>query len=137
MNVWSHCFSHNINQKLQGFLPCSAAQHRAEIFTIFGSYFGRNDDFIHSFWNLLIFGMSKNNDFANLENCQTTTGKASYPVFWARNMFFSKHFSVSIKHIDKNYFLWKFNRYIADVRNPSYHTFWANTQGDSSCESFK
>ena len=29
--------------------------HRAEILTIFGSYFGRNDDFINSFWNLLTF----------------------------------------------------------------------------------
>ena len=29
--------------------------YRAEILTIFGSYFGRNDDFINSFWNLLTF----------------------------------------------------------------------------------
>ena len=27
----------------------SVAQYRAEILTIFGSYFGRNDDFINSF----------------------------------------------------------------------------------------
>ena len=31
------------------------AQYRAEIFTMFGSYFGRNDNFINSFWNLLTF----------------------------------------------------------------------------------
>ena len=29
------------------------AQYKAEILTIFGSYFGRNDDFINPFWNLL------------------------------------------------------------------------------------
>ena len=29
--------------------------YRAEILTIFGSYFGRNDDFKNSFWNLLTF----------------------------------------------------------------------------------
>ena len=30
---------------------CSEAHYRAEILTIFRSYFGRNDDFINSFWN--------------------------------------------------------------------------------------
>ena len=34
-------------------LPFS--QNMNEIFTIFGSYFGRNDDSINSFWNLLTF----------------------------------------------------------------------------------
>ena len=34
---------------------CSAARYSAEILTILGSYFGRNDDFINSFWNLLTF----------------------------------------------------------------------------------
>ena len=29
--------------------------YRAEILTIFGLYFGRNEDFINSFWNLLTF----------------------------------------------------------------------------------
>ena len=33
------------------------AQYRAETFTIFGSYVGRNDDFINSFGNLLTFNM--------------------------------------------------------------------------------
>ena len=55
MNLWSHRFSQNMNQKLYGFLPCSVAQYRAEILTIFGTYFGRNDDFIDSFLNLLTF----------------------------------------------------------------------------------
>ena len=32
-----------------GFLPCSVAQYKVEILTIFGSYFGRNDDFMNSF----------------------------------------------------------------------------------------
>ena len=35
---------------LRSFFRC-----RAEILTIFGWYFGRNDDFINSFWNLLTF----------------------------------------------------------------------------------
>ena len=35
--------------KIVRFLPCSVAQYRAEILTIFGSYFGRNDDFLNSF----------------------------------------------------------------------------------------
>ena len=34
------------------------AQYRAEILTILGSYFGRNDDFMNSFWNLLTFSIS-------------------------------------------------------------------------------
>ena len=35
---------------------CKDVPHfRAEILTIFGSYFGKNDDFIYSFRNLLIF----------------------------------------------------------------------------------
>ena len=52
MNLWSHHFSQNTNKKLSGFLPCVV---RAEILTIFCSYFGRNDDFINSFWNWLTF----------------------------------------------------------------------------------
>ena len=34
---------------------CSEAHYRAEILTIFCSYFGRNNDFINSFCNLLTF----------------------------------------------------------------------------------
>ena len=34
---------------------CSVAHYSEEILTIFGSYFGRNNDFINSFWNLLTF----------------------------------------------------------------------------------
>ena len=34
---------------------CSEAHYRAEIRTIFRSYFGRNDDSMNSFWNLLTF----------------------------------------------------------------------------------
>ena len=52
MDLWSHHFSQNTNEILSGFLPCSS---RTEILTIFCSYFGRNDDFINSFWNLLTF----------------------------------------------------------------------------------
>ena len=58
MNLWSHRFSQNINQILQGFLPCTVPHYRAEILTILGSYFGRNNDFINSFWNLLTFRTS-------------------------------------------------------------------------------
>ena len=36
-------------------LHCIVPHYRAEILTIFGSYFGRNDDFINSFWNFLTF----------------------------------------------------------------------------------
>ena len=35
--------------------PKIVKHYRAEILTIFGSYFGRNDDFINWFWNLLTF----------------------------------------------------------------------------------
>ena len=41
--------------ELQGFLLCSVAHYWAEILTIFRSYFGRNDDFKNSFWNLMTF----------------------------------------------------------------------------------
>ena len=34
---------------------CIVAHYRAEILIIFGSRFGRNDDFINSFWNLPTF----------------------------------------------------------------------------------
>ena len=34
---------------------CTVPHYRAEILTIFGSYFRRNDEFINSFWNLLTF----------------------------------------------------------------------------------
>ena len=50
MNLWSHRFSKNTNKKLSRFLP---SLYRAEILTIFCLYFGRNDDFINSFWNCL------------------------------------------------------------------------------------
>ena len=50
MNLWIHRFSQNTNEKLSGFLTCEV---RAEILTFFFSYFGRNDDFINSIWNLL------------------------------------------------------------------------------------
>ena len=42
INLWRHCFSQNTNQILQGFLPCSMTQYRAEILAIFSSKFGRN-----------------------------------------------------------------------------------------------
>ena len=48
MNLWSHRFSQNTNDKLSRFLP---SLHRAEILTIFCSYLGRNDDFINSLYN--------------------------------------------------------------------------------------
>ena len=44
-----------MNKKCSRFLP---SLHRAEILTIFCSYFGRNDDFINLFWNLLTFTYS-------------------------------------------------------------------------------
>ena len=52
MNLWSHHFSQDMNEKVSGFLPCVV---RAEILTILCSYFGRNDDFINSSWNCLTF----------------------------------------------------------------------------------
>ena len=51
------CFSQNMNEKWLGFLPCIVLHYccRAEILTIFCSYFGRIDDLINSFRNLLTF----------------------------------------------------------------------------------
>ena len=46
MNLWSHRFFQNTKEN---------SLHRAEILTIFRLYFGRNDDFINSFWNCLTF----------------------------------------------------------------------------------
>ena len=40
MNLWSHIFTQSINQILYEFLPCTVPHYRAEILTIFGSYFG-------------------------------------------------------------------------------------------------
>ena len=55
MNFWSQRFSQNMNENL--YALCCGTVHRAEILTIFCSYFGRNDDCINSFWNLLTFSM--------------------------------------------------------------------------------
>ena len=52
MSLWSNCFFQNTYEKLSGFLPCVV---RAEIFKTFCSYYGRNDGFINSCWNLLTF----------------------------------------------------------------------------------
>ena len=57
MNLWSHRFSQNTNKKLSGFLSFVV---RAEILTIFCSYFGRKDDFINTFWILLTFKKASN-----------------------------------------------------------------------------
>ena len=35
--------------------PSSVTWYEAEIFTMFGSYFGRNHEFTNQFWNLLTF----------------------------------------------------------------------------------
>ena len=43
-------------QNCKDFCPVVCmAQYRAVILTVFSWYFGRNDDFINSFWNLLTF----------------------------------------------------------------------------------
>ena len=52
MNLYCQHFSQNTNKKLSEFLP---SLHRAEILTIFCSWFGRNYDFINSFWKYLNF----------------------------------------------------------------------------------
>ena len=55
MNLWSHRFSKKMISAV-----CTVPQYRAEILTMFGSYFGWNDDFINSFWNLLTFSLAEN-----------------------------------------------------------------------------
>ena len=45
-------FSQNMNKKLSRFLP---SLYKAEILTIFCSYFVRNEDFINKFWDYLTF----------------------------------------------------------------------------------
>ena len=102
MNLWSHRFSQNTNEKLSGFLPCVV---RAEILTIFCSYFGRNDDLINSFWNCLTFSNVWEISFSNFEEfsqylnftnfrailCQRCTGRTlntwihiQYNSLWVR-----------------------------------------------------
>ena len=72
MNFWSHHFSQNMKKKCQDFWP---THYRAEIPTIFCSYFRRNDDFINSFKNLLTFRYAKN----ETTSCQDN----SYPsIMW-------------------------------------------------------
>ena len=48
-------------------MPCSLAQYRTDILTTLGSYFGRNDDFMNSFWNLLTFSISTYDSQRNLD----------------------------------------------------------------------
>ena len=70
MNLWSHRFSQNLNKKSSWFdVVC-----RAEILIIFRSYFGRNNDFINSFWNLLTF-LSRAFD---LDSCNFFCGFSNY-----------------------------------------------------------
>ena len=47
MNLRSYRFSQNTNTNFSRFLP---SLQRADILTMFCSYFGRDDDFINSFW---------------------------------------------------------------------------------------
>ena len=42
-------------------LYCATLHYREEFLTIFGSYFGRNDDVINPFWNLMTFNWSAQN----------------------------------------------------------------------------
>ena len=44
------------------------AQYSAKNLTIFGSYFGRKDDFINSFLNLLTFSTMVNGTLLNFSN---------------------------------------------------------------------
>ena len=97
MNLWSHRFSQNTNEKLSRFLP---SLHRAEILTIFCSYFGRNDDFINSFWNWLTF----NNTVFYLHCCyqkKITTLKNIHlyfcPYFWKISQIHDKSCLIVIK----------------------------------------
>ena len=55
---WSHCFSKNVNQKLE-FCPVVWHSTGQKSVQFLGSCFGRNDDFINSFWNLLTFKWSR------------------------------------------------------------------------------
>ena len=54
MNLWSHGFPKIWTKNCKDFCPV-VWQYRAKILAIFGSYFGKNDDFINSFWNLLTY----------------------------------------------------------------------------------
>ena len=45
--------------------------YRAEILTTFGSYFGRNDDFINSFLNLLTFSAVTRPSISNKKKCNS------------------------------------------------------------------
>ena len=72
MNLWNHRFTQNPNKKLSGFLPCVV---RAEIFTIFCSDFGRNDDYINSFWNWLTFTSPSGNKSPSSKTCQSPVSK--------------------------------------------------------------
>ena len=66
--------------------------HRAEILTIFGSYFGRNNNFINSFRNLLtfeyhteirmIFFLSKERKYGNYQPDWHILTKALTPFFY-------------------------------------------------------
>ena len=76
MNLWSHRLSQNTNEKLSRFLP---SLHRAEILTIFRSYFGRNDDFINSFWNLLTFSFTLSGKSRFLSGFH---GSMALPIFF-------------------------------------------------------
>ena len=76
MDLRSHRFSQNTNKKLSRFLP---SLNRAEILTIFRSYYGRNDDFLNWFWNCLTFSIGQNHEEDFFKLCVLLRKSELYP----------------------------------------------------------
>ena len=117
---------HRLSQNTDKKLP---SLHRAKILTIFRSYFGRNDDFINSFWNCLTF--SKYSNFARASGLVLCIMRPNN--FWSRIYIFVQNsfhegFSV-LSSFFKTMERWKisgkiteFAYYLTTIGGPWY--FW-------------
>ena len=64
----------------------SGTVYRAEILTIFGSYFGRNDDFINSIWNILTF-KSLLGPLSKKCKIHPFWKRTTFPFYWIHNTY--------------------------------------------------
>ena len=100
MNLLSHCFSQNMNKKLLRFLP---SLHRAEILTFLRLNFGRNDDFINSFWNCLTFKIACEYRFMDIFKLHMFSKTNLHALQYVTAWYYSKYRFMKINLIFKDY----------------------------------
>ena len=128
MNLWSHRFSQKTNKR---FLP---SLHRAEILTIFRSYFERNYDFINSFWNCLSFKLcifywwafSTLNQILQWCTPFIMLVRFNEPVWFIQSMFLGTYLIVELLLVIINGFL-SFHLFFCDTKKRNRFTVFSTT----------